>query len=172
MDISSVEYVDENQDRVIVRTASGVRLMPWPDEGDFATLINEWINAGNTIAEAVIVDPLEDAKRAACERVRASYEAELSRILSQYSETEQKTWSKQEEEARAFLADPIAGTPLLDAISSARGMAKPELVARIVALADAWILAAGAATGKRQALEEQILVATTMAEVDAIEWEC
>lgn len=170
MDISSVEYVDENKDRVIVRATSGLRLMPWPAEGDFAALVNEWIDAGNTIVEAPAIDPLDDAKRAACDRVCAAYEAEMSRITSQYSEAERLTWDKQEVEARAFIADPAATTPLLDAISSARGLDKPELAVRVIALADAWTLSIGTATGKRQALEDRINEAATVEEVVAVEW--
>lgn len=113
---------------------------------------------------------LASAKADAHRRVDDAYEAELSAILNDYPNTETKTWDKQESEARAYQTDSAAPTPLIDAIASARGMDKAELVQRVIAKADAWIALSGAATGKRQALEDAIANADTFETVEAISW--
>ncbi len=116
-------------------------------------------------------EKLAEAQQAAMRRVNAAYEAELASIRSEYPESEQMTWDKQEREARAFLADSATATPLLDAMATGRGMDKTELATRIIAKADAWMQASGLATGKRQALEDQVKAAETVEAVEAIGWE-
>lgn len=113
---------------------------------------------------------LASAKADAQRRVDDEYEAELNAILSDYPNAETKTWDKQESEARAYQADSSAPTPLIDAIATARDMDKAELVQRVIAKADAWIALSGAATGKRQALEDAIASADTFETVEAISW--
>ncbi|MCG7598901.1 hypothetical protein MHM84_03820 [Halomonas sp. McH1-25] len=113
---------------------------------------------------------LEQAKADATVRINAGLSAEMHAILADYPDAETKTWDKQESEARAYQADATASTPLIDAIATARSMDKTELVSRIIAKADAWIAASGAATGKRQKLEDQIAAATTIDEANAINW--
>ena len=113
---------------------------------------------------------LERAKERALQRINDGYTAELGAILRDYPDAETKTWDKQESEARAYQADNSAPTPLIDAIAAARDMDKAELVQRVIAKADAWIALSGAATGKRQALEDAIAEAETLEEVEAISW--
>lgn len=113
---------------------------------------------------------LEEQRTAAMERVNNGYQAELSAVLSTYPESETLTWDKQDQEARAWAADSSAATPHLDAIAAGRGMGKAELVSRILAKSDAWIQASGSATGKRQALEDQVGAATSLDEVSNIHW--
>ncbi|MCO7217605.1 hypothetical protein [Halomonas sp. OfavH-34-E] len=116
-------------------------------------------------------EKLEDARQSAMRRINSAYEAELASIRSEYPESEQMTWDKQEREARAFLADSGTATPLLDAMATGRGMEKTELATRIIAKADAWMQASGLATGKRQALEDQVKAAEKVEAVEAISWE-
>lgn len=113
---------------------------------------------------------LERAKERALQRINDGYTAELNAILRDYPDAETKTWDKQESEARAYQDDSAAPTTLLDAIASARSMDKAELVQRVIAKADAWIALSGAATGKRQALEDAIASADTFETVEAISW--
>lgn len=110
------------------------------------------------------------AKVKARQYINRAYEDELNVILKSYPEVETKTWDKQEQEARAWAADNTATAPLLTEIANARGLTLAELVPRVIAKADAWMQLSGAATGKRQALEGQIEAATTVEEVEAIQW--
>lgn len=122
---------------------------------------------------ALEADPeavLEREKARAMRRINEAYQGELETILADYPEAETKTWDKQEQEARAWQSDSAATTPLIDAIAAARGMDKAELVSRIIAKADAWVDLSGAATGKRQALEDQVAQSATLEAVEAIVW--
>ncbi|MAR74350.1 hypothetical protein [Halomonas sp.] len=129
------------------------------------------MGAVNWVAAPTAEELLDHAKATTIRRINAAYEAELASIRSEYPESEQMTWDKQEREARAFLADSATATPLLDAVATGRGMDKAELATRIIAKADAWIQASGLATGKRQALEDQVKAAETVEAVEAISWE-
>lgn len=117
-----------------------------------------------------VADRLEQRRADKLQEINAAYEAQLNAILQDYPEAETKTWDKQESEARAWMADNTASTPLLSEITNARGMSLAELVPRVIAKADAWIHLSGAATGKRQALEETIDAATTIEQIDSIAW--
>lgn len=124
--------------------------------------------------EAVERDPddlLEEAKEQAIDRVNSGYEQELSSIIDQYPDVETKTWDKQESEARAWLADNSVETPLLDGLAQGRQMDMAELVDRMIVKADAWVQLSGAATGKRQRLEDEIEAATTIQVADAVQWD-
>ncbi|WP_204248996.1 hypothetical protein, partial [Halomonas sp. S2151] len=144
-----------------------------PESNELYADVEAWIAEGNTLAEFKGYPDtrlLDDVKQAAMRRINSAYEAELASIRSEYPESEQMTWDKQEREARAFLADSATATPLLDAMATGRGMDKAELATRIIAKADAWMQASGLATGKRQALEDQVKAAETVEAVEAIGW--
>lgn len=80
----------------------------------------------------------------------------LAQIKNPYPQGEVESWPKQEAEARAWLADNGAATPLLDSLCAARGIAKAELVTRIVAKSDLYAAAVGLMIGSRQAHEDAI----------------
>jgi len=94
----------------------------------------------------------------------------MGELVTGYPEREIASWPQQEKEARAYLADPAASTPLLDALAAARGVTKDALAAKIVTKADQFAAAAGALIGKRQALEDAINAAQTVAGVEAVVW--
>lgn len=80
-----------------------------------------------------------------------------------YPGTEILTFSKQETEARAYIADPLSATPMIDALAENREIDKAELVTRILAKADFFAWYTGKVIGYRQKLEDQINAATTPA---------
>lgn len=77
-------------------------------------------------------------------------------IEASYPESEVKTWTKQEEEAKAYLADNQVATPLIDALVANRGLDKAELITRILAKAQAFAVVAGTIVGVRQAHEDAL----------------
>lgn len=103
----------------------------------------------------------------------ADCESAIAAIRAGYPDSEVLSWSKQEAEARALVADANAATPLLDALAEARGIAKAELAVRVIAKADAFAAISGALIGKRQRLEDELdaLPAdATSEQVAAIVW--
>lgn len=138
-----------------------------PDDPDTAELYAT-VSAGE-VAPAVPV-PLAGLRSAKLAAINRAYSVEMAAILDQYPDAETLSFDKQEAEARAWRADSTAVTPFIDAMLIERPLDKGELVSRIIAKADAFTLACGAATGKRQRLEDAINAATDAATVEAIAW--
>ncbi len=109
---------------------------------------------------------------AAHARINASYESAILQIVGSYPAHEISSWDKQETEARAWVADNTAATPWLDGAATARGIPKAELVAKVIAQADALAPVHGALSGKRQYLRDRInaLVNPTQEQLNAIQW--
>lgn len=104
----------------------------------------------------------------------AAAQAEIESLIVDYPDGEVSTFDKQEAEARAYLNDSNAETPLLDALSQARELNKDELVSRVIAKADAFATACGAIIGKRQKKEDELMLLTsashTLEDIAAITW--
>jgi len=85
---------------------------------------------------------------------------------------EMVSWRKQEDEARAYSADNTVATPFIDAqlITRDLGETKDELVAKIIANADAYQVAYATLLGKYQNLTNKISVATTVDELNLVVW--
>ena len=89
-------------------------------------------------------------------KANADFETAISSLTSSIPTSEISTWTKQEQEARAYLLDSTASTPFIDAICLARGCEKSYLVGKIIEKADAYAVAVGTLTGVRQKLEKEI----------------
>lgn len=139
-----------------------------PSQQPDGTWLQTWDTRAFTAEE--LASTLEQKKLSKKQEIRAGYEEDLSSILNEYTDAETKTWDKQEEEARAYTADNTASVPMLEAIALAKGVTVGDVAARVIANADAWIQISGTATGKRQALEEAVDAATTIADVEAVTW--
>ena len=114
---------------------------------------------------AVIAGKLH-AINTACENAIAAIQAgcPVSEVLS---------WPKQEAEARSYVADPGAATPLIDALAEARGINKAELARRVILKADAFAQYLGTVIGKRQGLEDALNALpadATVEQIAAIAW--
>lgn len=88
--------------------------------------------------------------------INAACDAEVAALAEKYPDTEILSWPAQEREARALQADPNAATPLIDNIAAQRGITREDLAGRILAKAEAYAQEAGAAFGRRQALEDKL----------------
>lgn len=105
--------------------------------------------------------------------INLSFENAMQQITKGYPGNEVSSWAKQESEARAYLANHSAQTPLIDALAAGRGVDKADLVGRIIAKADLFAGISGTLIGRRQALEDTLdaLPETATAEdVAAIAW--
>lgn len=111
-----------------------------------------------------------DHVAAAVGRVNAGYEIAVARVAADYPQRETDTFVVQEREARAWQVDDAALTPFVDALITERGIDKAEIMARIIAKADAYTQAVGRLTGIRQRLEGSIEAASTDSELAAIGW--
>ncbi len=89
-------------------------------------------------------------------KANVDFESAVSSLTSSIPTREISTWTKQEQEARAYLLDSNTSTPFVDAICLARGCEKSYLVGKIIEKADAYAVAVGTLTGIRQKLEKNI----------------
>lgn len=111
---------------------------------------------------------IENAKALKLAEINVEYERVMARVTATYPQSEMLTFDKQEQEARAYLADSAASVPLLSALSISRGLDMPELVRRVISKADAFAAVSGTIVGQMQALEDRLMLAETVADVDAI----
>ena len=94
-------------------------------------------------------------------------------IVGQVSNTEIATWQDQRSEAYAYVANPLASTPMIDDLLIGRAIAgetKQILVDKIIANAVGYAQAYAPILGTYQGKMKQLAAATTAAQVDAIVW--
>ena len=114
------------------------------------------------------VPTLEEMKAAKLSEINAAADRATATLTATYPDREISTFDKQESEARAYAADATASTPLLSALSEARGIPLPDLVRRVLAKAATFAVASGSIIGQRQALEDRLDACTTVEEIQAI----
>ena len=81
---------------------------------------------------------------------------------------ERDSWASQAAEAQAWAADHDAPTPILAGIAQARGVPLDDLRTKALAKSNAYTALTASVAGQRQALEDQIHAAETLAALDAI----
>jgi hypothetical protein len=116
---------------------------------------------------------LNELKAARLVGISNACEQEIAALQAGYPASEVLSWAKQEAEARSYVTDPSAATPLLDALAEARGIDKAELSRRVILKADAFAQYSGATIGKRQALEDALNALpadATVEQIAAIVW--
>lgn len=117
----------------------------------------------------IVLGPeLAELKTAKLAEINTFYQQAIADLTPTYPDDERLTFAKQEQEARAWLADNAASTPFVDALASGRQMGKAELVSRIISKADAFAIASGSLTGQRQRYEDMLKDAETAEDVAAI----
>ena len=157
------------KDNIIIRLSDNAFIPKAEGNSDYHEY-KKWIDEGN---EPEIWQPpqptLEQAKTDKQKEINNWADAQLKPILNQYPDSEIKSWPEQKAEAKEWLADNTTETPLLDSIAERRGIDKAELVRRVIEKAQAYALLSGDVIGVRQALEDQLELATTTEQVNAIE---
>lgn len=103
--------------------------------------------------------------------IRAEGNRRLESVATPYMVNERFTWQDQKSEAIAFQADPMALTPMIDAIAANRGITKAALVGLIMENADLFRPTAGTILGAQQSLLDRIYTVTDIAEFMLIKWD-
>lgn len=94
----------------------------------------------------------------------------LDAMKAGYPNDEVQSWIKQETEARAYVVNNSAPTPLLSALATARGVSLADAVANVIQKADLFTVASGQIIGTRQKYKDLINAAPDIAAVNAITW--
>lgn len=141
-----------------------------PEAAIWCNINNAYIEAdGNIYTIKAVPEPeLPELKAIKLNEINTAYQQAIATLTPTYPDDERLTFDKQEQEARAWLADNSTSTPFVDALAAGRQMEKAELVSRIIAKADAFALASGSLTGQRQRYEDLLDAAETADDVAAI----
>jgi hypothetical protein len=131
-------------------------------EGSSLVVDEDLLSAANSLA-------LSLAKESKLKTANAECDRRMSLFVASYPEREQQTFTKQEEQARAYLANSVAVTPLLDMLATERGLSKAEMAARIMAKVEPFEVYCGRMIGYRQRLEDQLDGTETLEELSAID---
>lgn len=131
----------------------------------------QWVKDGG-VPEPEFTDEqlLINAKTAKDNKITTTYNAAVRAMTGNTDPAEMASWTKQEQEARAWIADNAVITPIIDnlIIGRAMGESKANLVAKIITKADAYTVAYAQVLGAYHAKQKAIEVATTVAKVKAI----
>lgn len=138
----------------------------WAQKPDGYMTPEEWDRANP--APEPEPEPMETVKTRKMGEINSAYEQAIATLTPTYPDDERLTFDKQEQEARAWLADNSTSTPFVDALAAGRQMDKAELVSRIIVKADAFAIASGSLTGQRQRYEDLLDIAKTTEDVAAI----
>lgn len=112
---------------------------------------------GEIIAPSGLVDQIANDKIIETKnQIDSDYETKVQSLTAGIPESEIKTWTKQESEARGYTADNTYPTPLIDALVTERGVPKDYLVSKILEKADMYAKEVGKLTGARQKAEDQL----------------
>lgn len=138
----------------------------------FQPIIDAWAAAKALIDNPPAPPPptLEQAKASKLIKINRACSLELNAVKSGYPNDEVQSWGKQETEARAYVADNTAPTPLLSALATARGVPLVLLAAKVIEKSDLFATVSGTAIGKRQHCEDLLALAETVADVEAVTW--
>lgn len=113
---------------------------------------------------------LAATKVAKLHEAAAAAQAFIERVagLDGVPQFERDSWAAQALEAQAWATDKNAPTPILAGIARARGVPLDDLRAKALAKSNAYTALTASVAGQRQALEDQIRAADTLAALDAI----
>lgn len=111
---------------------------------------------------------IEELKKEKLKEINHKYNIATSSLVSTYPSTELLTFDKQEQEARAWLEDNSTETLLVDALAEGRQIEKADLVSRIISKSELFAVQTGYLTGQRQHYEDQLELAKTKEEIEAI----
>ena len=170
------QIIHRTSDDSYVITKNGFPYHVYPYAAEFAQEWDEVFAYAEAHPECVTeeqpyVPPgptLKQTKAVKLSEINRAADAAIATLTATYPDREISTFDKQESEARAYVADATASTPLLSALAEARGISLPDLVERVLAKADAFAVASGSIIGQRQALEDRLDACTTLEEVQGI----
>lgn len=122
------------------------------------------------LVEYIYVLTLAEKKDSKRSTIKTDYENAVKAMTGNTDPAEMASWTKQEQEARAWIADNAVITPIIDnlIIGRAMGDSKADLVVKIIIKADAYTVAYAQVLGAYHAKQKAIEVAKTVAEVEAI----
>ena len=123
---------------------------------------------GSLRAQAIMSDNLEQAKKALLEDIIIASDGFMSPLRLAYPDHERMSWERQEREARALMDDPLAEAPLLESLSSARGIPLEEMAQKVIDKVDTYTEALQIVLGEQQRCETLVKSAATLDDLNTV----
>ncbi|NBI42064.1 hypothetical protein GVX76_00870 [[Haemophilus] felis] len=167
------------QGQYVFRKSDKAMLM-WTDVGELSpdftalpppTADHEWQGESWELPESIQQQRLAELQNQLIQQVALKADKLKDQILVGYPQAEIDSFYRQEREARDWVADHSKPAPMLSAIAENRGVPLAMLVEKVIEKADQVASAMGRIIGTRQAFEDRILGAKSIAELTAIEQE-
>jgi hypothetical protein len=138
----------------------------------------EKLAIGISIEQPEIVETPWEVTRAAAiaqqiEAINLNYSETIREMVKDTPDFERESWSKQEQEAKSYIADPLSNTPYVDALSSSRGISREILLSKIIEKVTLYEYAHAYFTGLRQAKEDALKAMPhdcTLEDIQAVTW--
>jgi hypothetical protein len=112
---------------------------------------------------------LEQLKENKLNEINGAFEQTMQQVRAGYPNDEVMSWSKQESDARAYLADNTVDAKLLESLADVRQVPKDIFAKLIINKADQYAVVVGQLVGKRQLLEG-VIENATIDTIDSISW--
>ena len=160
-------YYKDNQDKVFAYSEDQLGHPVVAEAIKNMTVITQ-VEADNLRKPVYTLTELKSMKQA---EITTTFDT-ATKAIADVLPHEMATWRTQEDEARAYVADNTVSTPMLSELIVARDIGETvlDLANKVIANADAYRTAYTPLLGKYQSLTNQIALATTNAEVEAIVW--
>ena len=110
----------------------------------------------------------DDVAASLIDKNNAAFEQAMDSLTAGYPPSEISSWERQRAEAVAWGANDQALTPWIDIAAQVRGIDRAEYLGRTLAKVQLFAQASAYLVGKRQALDDAIRQAETVAELEAI----
>lgn len=173
--INATKITDKSYQKILDGKAQGLAVMP--DNNGKPVLTepkpteyHEWNGRKWTldkVGEQAVISERRIAKLAEINNKSQAFVSELAE-LEKVPSFERETWQEQRNEAMRWKADNQAQTPTLELIAKIRGVPLDLLRERAYAKAVAYSQMAAIIAGQRQAYEDRLEQAQTLAEIEAI----
>lgn len=138
-------------------------IAPTPEVGKTSVFnFTEWVNVENSYFEPTL-DQLKEEKM---KQLRLDFNNKIESVKADNAQYEVDTWITQCSEWTSYIQDNTNPTPFVDALATARGILKTDLMVKI------GVKVVGIATiqGTQHGVEDQIKAATTKEQLTAISW--
>lgn len=121
-----------------------------------------WVNVDNNYFKP----SLDKLKAEKIKSLRDAFDGRITAIKSDNAAYEPETWTTQNTEWTSYIQNPLNPTPYVDALASARGITREELMVKI----GNKVVGIATLQGTQHGIEDQIKAATTEEELNNISW--
>ncbi len=130
-----------------------------------------WVDSAGTATSAELFAVCPQVRETKLSEIRAEGDRRLNNLATPYMLRERETWTTQQAEAKAWLADNTAPIPMIGNMAAGRGITVAELVAKIMENVTLFTNNSGTILGEQQFLLDWIDREPDFETLSGIGWE-